>query len=80
VRAAAEVDEAFRPVDERREQVGGDDVDRHHLRTAVDAGVVDHRVHPAEAVHFAGNASRLLEVGQVADDDRSAAIDEVADG
>jgi hypothetical protein len=40
---------------------------------------VDHRVHAAEAVHVAGDTARLLEVGEIPDDDRSAAIDEVAD-
>ena len=78
--AAAEVDEALRQVDERGEQVGGDDVDRHHLRTAVDARVVDDRIHSAEAVHLAGETARLVEVGDVADDGRGAATDEVADG
>src|SRR5206468_4794490 len=37
--AAAEVDEALRLVDERGEQVGGDDVDGQDLRAGVDAGV-----------------------------------------
>jgi hypothetical protein len=55
-------------------------LNRHHLRPGVDAGIVNHRVHAAEAVHVAGNAVRLLEVGDVADDGRSAAIHEVADG
>jgi hypothetical protein len=41
---------------------------------------VDHRVHAAEAVHVAGDTARLLEVGQVADDGRSAVVHEVADG
>jgi hypothetical protein len=40
---------------------------------------VDHRVHPAEAIHVVGDAARLLDVGQVADDDCGAAVDEVAD-
>jgi hypothetical protein len=46
----------------------------------VDAGVVDHRVHPAQAVHVAGETARLLEVGEVPDDGRSAPVQEVADG
>jgi hypothetical protein len=78
VAAAAEVDEARRAVDERGEQVGSDDVNGHHLRAGVDAGVVDDRVHAAQGVDVAGNAADLLEVGQVADDDRSPAVDEVA--
>ena len=50
------------------------------MPAGVDAGVVDHRVHPPEAVHLAGDAARLLEVGQVPDDGRSASVQEVADG
>ena len=46
----------------------------------VDAGVVDYRVHPAQAVHPAGDTARLLEVGEVPDDGRSAPVQEVADG
>ena len=46
----------------------------------VDAGVVDHGVHAAEAVDVAGDRARLLEVGEVADDDGGAAVDEVVDG
>jgi hypothetical protein len=80
VLAAAEVDEALRTVDERGEQVGSDDVDRQHLRSGVNAGVVDHSVHPAEAVHVAGDMARLLDVGEIADDNRRAAVQEVADG
>jgi hypothetical protein len=77
VAAAAEIDEALRAVDERREQVRSDDVDRHHLRPGVDAGVVDHRVHVAQAVDGARDTAGLPEVGQVTDDDGRA---EVADG
>src|SRR5918993_3930595 len=46
----------------------------------VDADVVDYRVHPAQAVHVAGETARLLEVGEVPDDGRSAPVQEVADG
>src|SRR3712207_7428358 len=49
------------------------------LRPAKDAGVVDHRVQPAQAVHVAGDLARLLEVGQVPDDGRSAPVQELAD-
>src|SRR5204863_4474371 len=80
VLAAAEVDEALRAVDERREQIWGNDVDRQHLRAGVDAGVVDHGVHRAEAVQVTGDCARLVEVGEVADDGQRAAGDEVADG
>ncbi|HEY3206000.1 MAG TPA: hypothetical protein VGJ58_03515, partial [Gaiellaceae bacterium] len=37
-------------------------------------------VHAAEAVHVVGDTARLLNVGEVAADYRSAALDEVADG
>jgi hypothetical protein len=65
VHAAAEVDQALRAVDARGEQVRGDDVDGQDVWPATDTGVVDHRVHPSEAVHLVGNAACLLEVGQV---------------
>jgi hypothetical protein len=80
VHAAAEVDQALRAVDERGEQVRGDHVDRQHVRPADDAGVVDHRVHPPEAVHLAGDAACLLDVGQIPDDGRGATVQEVAHG
>jgi hypothetical protein len=41
---------------------------------------VDHCIHPAQTVHVARDAARLCEVGEVADDDRGSAVDEVADG
>ena len=50
------------------------------MRAGGDAGVVDHRVQPAQAVHVAGETARLLEVGEVPDDGRSAPVQEVADG
>ena len=78
--AAAEVDQALRPVDERGEQVRCDDVDGQDLRAGVDAGVVDHRVHRPETVHLVGDAARLIKVGQVPDDGRSALFQEVAHG
>jgi N-methylhydantoinase A/oxoprolinase/acetone carboxylase beta subunit len=37
-------------------------------------------VQPAQAVHVAGETARLLEVGEVPDDGRSAPVQEVADG
>jgi hypothetical protein len=80
VHAAAEVDQALRAVDERGEQVRGDHIDGQDLRSANHAGVVDHRVHPPEAVHLAGDLARLLGVGQVSDDGRSAPVQEVAHG
>ena len=49
------------------------------MRSAVDAGVVDDRVHRAEPVDVAGDVARLVERGKVADDD-GAAADEVVDG
>ena len=55
-------------MDERGEQVRGDDVDRKDVRAAVDAGVVDHRVDGAELVDLIGHGPRLVQVGQVADD------------
>jgi hypothetical protein len=39
------------------------------VAASVDAGVVDHRVHPAEGIHVVGDAPRLLDVGEIADDD-----------
>jgi hypothetical protein len=62
------------------EQVRGDDVDRQDVPAGGDAGVVDDRVHPPQAVHLAGDTARLPEVGQVPDDGRSAPVHEVADG
>jgi hypothetical protein len=44
-------------VDQSREQIGSDDVDRHHLRPRVDAGAVDDGVHAAQTVHVAGEAA-----------------------
>ena len=67
-------------VDERSEQVRSDDIDRRHMRTGVHAGVVDHCVHAAEVVHLAGDAARLLKVGQISDDGRSAPFHEVPHG
>ena len=67
-------------MDERGEQVRGDHVDAQDLRPTNDAGVVDHRVHPPEAVDLAGDVARLLGVGQVPDDGRSAPVQEVAHG
>ena len=78
--AAAEVDQPPGAVDQRGEQVRSDDVDRQDVPAGVDAGVVDHRVHPAQAVHLAGETARLLEVGQVPDDGRSTPVQEVAHG
>jgi hypothetical protein len=80
VHAAAEVDQALRAVDERGEQVRGDHVDGQDVRPGIDAGVVDHRVHLPEALHLAGDVARLLGVGQVPDDGRSAPVQEVAHG
>jgi hypothetical protein len=80
VHAAAEVGQPLGAVDERGQQVGGDDVDRQDVRAGVDAGVVDDRVHPAQAVHLVGDAAGLLEVGQVPDDGRSPPVQEVAHG
>jgi hypothetical protein len=80
VLAAGEVDQPLGAVDEGGEQVRSDDVDRQDVRAGVDAGVVDYRVHPAQAVHLAGDTARLLEVGEVPDDGRSAPVQEVADG
>jgi hypothetical protein len=37
-------------------------------------------VQPAQAVHVAGETARLLEVGEVPDDGRTAPVQEVADG
>jgi hypothetical protein len=40
---------------------------------------VNDGVHRAEAVHVACESARLLEIGEVADDDFGAAVDEVAE-
>ena len=55
-------------MDEGGEQVRGDDIDRQDLWAAVDAGVVDHRVDPAELVDLVGHSPCLVQVGQVPDD------------
>ena len=47
---------------------------------ADDTGVVDHRVHRPEPVHLPGDASCLLQVGQVPDDRFRAAVQQVAHG
>ena len=44
---------------------------------AVDAGVVDDGVHPAELVDLVGHGPGLLEVGEVADDHGRPAVGEV---
>ena len=44
VLTAAEVDQALRAINERREEVRSDDVDGQDLRSRVDA-VMDHGVH-----------------------------------
>jgi hypothetical protein len=41
---------------------------------------VDHRIHPPEAVHLASDVARLLGVGQVPDNGRSAPVQELAHG
>ena len=68
VHAAAEVYEPVRAIDEGGKQVRSDDVDRHDLPAAVDAGVVDHRVNPAELVDLVGHSPCLVQVGQIPDD------------
>src|SRR4051794_8099990 len=65
---AAEVDQAMRTVDERGEQVRGDDIDGQNSGPGVDARVVDHRVYPSETVHLVGDAAGLFQVRQVPDD------------
>jgi hypothetical protein len=80
VYAAAEVDEALWTLDERGEQVRRDDVDGQHLSAGEDAGVVDNGVHTTEVVHVAGDRACFLEVGEVADYGRRAAVEEVAHG
>jgi hypothetical protein len=67
-------------VDERGEQVGGDHIDGQDVRPGHDAGVVDDRAHPPEAIDLVGHIARLLEVGQAADDRRNAPVQEVAHG
>ena len=66
--AAAEVYEPVRAVDQGGQQVRSHDVDRHDLRAAIDAGVVDHRVNPAELVDLVGHSPCPVQVGQVPDD------------
>src|SRR4029079_9958764 len=78
VQAAAEVDQAWRLVDEGGEQVGGDDVDRHDAVSGVDPGVVDHGVHPAQAIDLTGQAAHLFLVCQIPYDARGAHVEEVA--
>ena len=70
---------ALRAVDQRGQQVRRDDVDGHHVRSVVDAGVVDDGVHVAEPLTSSRDGARLLEVGEVADDDGGTAVDEVVD-
>ena len=66
--AAAEIHQPLRTIDEGGKQVGGDNVDRHDVRAAVDAGVVDHRVDPTELIDLVGQSPRLVRVCQVPDD------------
>ena len=46
-------------------------------RVAVDAGVVDDGVHPAELVDLVGEGPGLLGAGEIADDQGGAAVDEI---
>jgi hypothetical protein len=48
--------------------------------TAVDAGVVDHRVDLAEPVDLVGHSPGLVQVGEVPDDGRRALDVEVVHG
>ena len=47
-------------------------------RLEVDAGIVDDRVHPADAVHLTGEVPGFGGAGEVADDDSRGARGEVA--
>jgi hypothetical protein len=66
--AAAQVHQPLRAMDEGGEQVRGDNIDRQDVRAAVDAGVVDHRVGPAELVDLVGHSPCLVQLSQVPDD------------
>ena len=44
---------------------------------AVDAGVVDDGVHPAELVDLVGEVPGLLRAGEITDDDCGTAVDQV---
>jgi hypothetical protein len=78
VHAAAEVHQPLGAVDEGREQVRGDDVDGQDRPAGVDAGVVDHGVHPAEPVDLFGDVPGLVEVGQVSGYGHGPAVEEFA--
>jgi hypothetical protein len=43
-------------------------------------GVVDYRIHLSETVHLIGDTACLVQVGQVADDDPGAAVQQVVHG
>ena len=47
------------------------------IAVAVDAGVVDDGVHPAELVDLLGEVPGLLGAGEIADDDCCTAVDQV---
>src|SRR6185503_15956243 len=64
VRAAAEIDQPLRAVDQGGEQVRGDNIDWQDLSAGVDAGVVNHRVEVAELVDIVGHSPCLVQVGQ----------------
>src|ERR1700760_2352640 len=89
VQSAAEVDEPIRAVDQRREKVGGEGVNRESLRVSFggrsggrleeDAGIVDYSVHPADLVHLTGEFSGLGCAAEVADDDSRSVRSQVAE-
>jgi hypothetical protein len=64
---------------QRGQQVWGDDIDRQDRRAAVHTGVVNDRVHPAKLIHLLCHAADLFRIGQVADHSRSASVGQLTD-
>lgn len=87
VHVASQVDQPVRPVDQPGQEVGGEGVDRQHpgmplragvaVAVAVDAGVVDDGIHPAELVDLVGKGPGLLGACEIPDNDCCTAVDQV---
>lgn len=79
VRAAAQVDQSARSVQQGREQVRGDDVDRHDRGPAPDPRVVDHGVQGCRIAQFGGDAPHRVTVREITQDDVGPAVDQLPD-
>ena len=89
VHVAEQVDHSVRSVDQTGQEVGGEGVDRQHpgmpfwagvaVTVAVDAGVVDDGVHPAELVDLVGEGPGLPGAGEIPDNACCTAVDQVGE-